>query len=79
MMVMQHVITYPVHLIVLATLDTLETVELETRVLVRIRQFLRSLLGGLKNLLYNRAGAECNGANTFFSVKDSGVSRFFSK
>ena len=36
-------------------------------------------LGGLKNLLYNGAGAECNGANTFFSVKDSGVLRFFSK
>ena len=34
-------------------------------------------LGGLKTLLYNRAGAECNGANTFFSVKDSGVLRFF--
>ena len=37
------------------------------------------VLGGLKNLPYNRAGAECNGANTFFSVKDSGVLRFFSK
>ena len=36
-------------------------------------------LGGLKNLLYNRAGAECNGADTFFSVKDSGVLRIFSK
>ena len=36
-------------------------------------------LGALKNLLYNRAGAECNGANTFFSVKDSRVLRFFSK
>ena len=32
-----------------------------------------------ENLLYNRADAECNGANTFFSVKDGGVLRFFSK
>ena len=34
-------------------------------------------LRGLKNLLYNGAGAECNGATTFFSVKDSRVLRFF--
>ena len=27
-----------------------------------------SVLGGLKNLLRNGAGAECNGANTFTSV-----------
>ena len=33
-------------------------------------------LGGLKNLLYNGAGAECNGAATFLSVKDSGVLTF---
>ena len=33
--------------------------------------------GGLKNLLYNRAGAECNGANTFFRAKDSGALRYF--
>ena len=39
--------------------------------------FLVRFFRGLKNVLYNRAGAECNGANTFFSVKDSGVLRFF--
>ena len=37
------------------------------------------ILEGLKHLLYNGAGAECNGANTFFSVKDSGVLRLLSK